>query len=376
MSVFGDAFGGVFGAVFGALGEILGPGPEAIITTPVADDAEAKLVEQLKDRSLVVSLARSLVSPVQPLADALNDLFTKRGVNTATGVNLDTVGKVVGQARNGVSSDPTYRRYVRGRVATNRSGSRFLDATRVARLILGDDAVPGTQIATRAEAVATLVVDILGVVPGQDLANVIFAFLSQARAGGVRLILETLTALEDSSFTTAQAAFLSGSHSPGSTVLVVNSTAGFPASGALDVDLATGVSEQVTYDGVLSNQFLNVSATASAHSDGAVVQLADDGDRGFAVVAYVDSGAASIGDTALNVDTTAGFPSSGSLDLFAVDVDPEVTTPLETVTYVGKFAASFTGVSALTHNYAENAIVRPHAGTRGGHLVTAQDAAL
>jgi hypothetical protein len=64
------------------------------------------------------------------------------------------------------------------------------------------------------------------------------------------------------------------------------------------------------------------------------------------------NGAHSIGNTTVTVDSTADFPSSGS-----IEIDRGLAT-FETKAYTGKTATTFTGVTALTQNHADNSAVQ------------------
>lgn len=92
------------------------------------------------------------------------------------------------------------------------------------------------------------------------------------------------------------------------------------------------------------------------------------------------SGALSIGNTTILVDSTTGFPSTGTLI-----IDAGVAAQ-ETVTYTGKTATAFLGVSALTANHviASGVTLTTASGagmgdtsdpTIGGQLASARDAA-
>ena len=125
------------------------------------------------------------------------------------------------------------------------------------------------------------------------------------------------TPLETSiSYGASDAINMGGNFSASATTLTVDSTAGFTSSGTLKIG-----SEYLTYSGISGNDFTGItrahSGTAAVHNDDAVVVQA----LGKA-------------ETTINVVSTTGYPTSGTLQIGA-----------EQVTYTGVTATSFTGVT-------------------------------
>lgn len=128
---------------------------------------------------------------VQPLVDCLNQLYAQRSISTAVGANLDVIGRIVGQPRNGLDDD-TYRRYCRANIFAHRSRGTAEDLLRVADLIVFEDAAtydiqPG--------GVATVVVTIEGFAVTDDLARVVFTFLQRSASIGIRVLLQYVNQL-------------------------------------------------------------------------------------------------------------------------------------------------------------------------------------
>ena len=100
------------------------------ITTHVTD-ALARQPDDafgLPNNTLVITAA---VTQVQELETALHDLYTDRRLGTAVGEQLDLLGRIVLEPRNG-NSDADYERFIRARIATNNSEGRYDDLNRVA----------------------------------------------------------------------------------------------------------------------------------------------------------------------------------------------------------------------------------------------------
>jgi len=129
----------------------------------------------------------ALLTPFQALEDAFQQLRTERSIDNAVGAQLDAIGKIVGRARQGVTDDEIYRRYVRAQIVTNKSDGLIDDMLTLADLIVFDD--DATYVLDNQGACA-FVLRVEGIVLDDDIADVLIAFLRRAAAAGVRPILE------------------------------------------------------------------------------------------------------------------------------------------------------------------------------------------
>jgi hypothetical protein len=157
--------------------------------------AEVRIVDQWR-KPKIIALVRALVSGCQSVEEALQQLLLLRNIDDGEGSQLDVLGRIVGQARNGLS-DADYRNYLRARIATNRSRGVVEDIIRIVRLLINND--PAATIRVESQGIATCVVKIEGITITSALADVIISFLrtnvsAGTRAGGgsagVRFILE------------------------------------------------------------------------------------------------------------------------------------------------------------------------------------------
>lgn len=285
MSVFGRAFGSIYGSIYGSIG--VAPAVVADNTVPaVVQAAIDRLRAQFRDKEQIVYLLTTLAWPAATLETVNQQLINLRTVDNATGAQLDRLGRIVGQARDG-NNDGTYRRYIRARIAANRSTGIAEDIITISRLVLND---PALRVHLLPQQVATLEVSIEDGVPATGAPEVLISILRRAVAAGVRVLLRFLTDTPDESFTYAIAAFATGSTSIGATTIVVDSTAGFPDSGELDVDFGLAIADVAAYTGRLSDRFLGVTGIASNHTTGCPVTL-----RGGPGKGYGDSTDASVG---------------------------------------------------------------------------------
>ncbi len=148
--------------------------------------ALARLKQQFKDKPRLEAFLSLLVGPAQPLEDALWQLLVERQIDTAIGVQLDKLGKIVGERRLG-RDDETYRRLIRARISTNNSDGLVEDLIQVAGAVLND---PTATPEVVTEGIAAAVLRVQGVVIDNDTANVLIDLLSEAIVAGVRMILE------------------------------------------------------------------------------------------------------------------------------------------------------------------------------------------
>ena len=163
--------------------------------TDHADQAVARIPSQFADKPKFETLIRILTGPIQSIEDALWSILIDRRIKNAVGAQLDMIGRVVGQAREGYADDD-YRMRLRARIAANRSSGSDEDLILIVRLFTHDD----DYLVTLARYdVATIVVRLSGQAMTGDVARNLLGFL--AKSAGVRLVLEYSTADDDDTFT-------------------------------------------------------------------------------------------------------------------------------------------------------------------------------
>jgi hypothetical protein len=154
----------------------------------------------------IVSLVQILLEPFNELEAAFSDLLTQRSIDVAVGDQLDILGTVVGQPRVGaaVGNDDIYRRYVRARVAANRSSGTGDDLIGVVQLALADymptlnvHVYPGD---VNGAGYAMIVVQIEQVYIDDEIAAVLEDLLQASVSAGVRCILRYAVSAWSSAF--------------------------------------------------------------------------------------------------------------------------------------------------------------------------------
>ena len=166
------------------------------ITTHIAD-ALAKQPEHSKGKANNTLVLTAFATQIQELEDAWYDLYVLRRLGDAVGVQLDLLGRVVGQPRDG-RNDADYERFISARIAANNSEGRIADLNRVARAVLGDDVA---VITYSTGYPAGLTLEIYSDETTASTAAILIEFLRDTVLGGVRIQLHFLTDTIANSFT-------------------------------------------------------------------------------------------------------------------------------------------------------------------------------
>jgi len=143
------------------------------------DRAVASLLAQLRDKARFTTLVRIYATLFQELEDVFWDLYTLRRIDTATGIQLDVIGRIVDEPRAGFS-DTDYRAILRIKGRVLRSKGTADDLIEISRLML-----QATDFLYEESYPASVQVTVFGT-PVFSL-YLLQRFLHQAKAAGVRL---------------------------------------------------------------------------------------------------------------------------------------------------------------------------------------------
>lgn len=99
--------------------------------------AAASMISQYHDKPRMNAVLKAYVAGAQDAEDMLWDVMLSHLLDSATGDRLETVGKLVGQARKG-SNDDQYRLYIEARIRVNRSNGKPQDIVALMQLLLAD----------------------------------------------------------------------------------------------------------------------------------------------------------------------------------------------------------------------------------------------
>lgn len=344
------------------------------MTVDHVTESLATLPSQFQDKTGWTAAVTALVTPIQALEDVLQDVLLQRILDNAIGAQLDDIGRLVGQARL-TTDDDQQRRYVRARIAANRSGGTGENVLTISVLVVDDVAahhvienLGGAALFLRLEDVAV----------SNDVATILIGFLRTSVLAGVKIVLISSAAVPDETLAAADpltvqfrhhdnllgswrvsAGALDGSENGASDI------SAFPASGTLDVlswsagigngcrlsytSKGTYVVHGITHGCFLGGVFLS---GAWPTEEFAYIALASDNHTGLAIDTALN-GVHVLGTTVLTcVANHAGFPEpAGSLTLSAG------TTTEETVTYAGYTGNGVFAISALTFDQPNGAAV-------------------
>lgn len=232
----------------------------------IANHVELALARRTQQFLEKVNIERDLtilVEPVQRLEDVLYAVLTERDITNAEGIQLDALGKIVGEPRDG-RVDDDYRRFVRARIRTNKSNGLVEDVLVVTRLVLDQ---PDATLQMLMYPPAGVVLNIYAEPVSDLVALTLVKFLRDVVSAGVRIIVQFFTVDESELFSLAGAtAFTTGSHSPGATTVNVGDTTGFDSSGSFIMGEGTLLEETRTYTGKTATSFTGVSPLVNTHA--------------------------------------------------------------------------------------------------------------
>jgi len=166
------------------------------LTEKTTHDAEAlaTFLEQFKGQAILSALLSSYVAQVQELEAVFFDVLASRTIDAAEGDQLDLLGALVGQPREG-RSDSDYRIWIKARIRVNLSSGTSNDILATIDAILSST---GRAEITETPPAAMLVTvsDALGGTPA-DVAELI----SQARGAGIDCNLVYTLLADSATFT-------------------------------------------------------------------------------------------------------------------------------------------------------------------------------
>ncbi len=141
----------------------------------------ALLIQQFKGKPRLEAILSSYLEQVQELEDDFWDVFSNRWVETAEGIQLDGLGEIVGERRQGAPDDE-YRAFVRARIRVNRSNGKMPELVEILSLILD-----GEEVVAREYYPAAIVMGALDEL--EVNAKRVSSMLRQAKGGGIRIDL-------------------------------------------------------------------------------------------------------------------------------------------------------------------------------------------
>lgn len=146
-----------------------------------AEEAISHLIELFKNGPRNQTILQAIGVQLQELEEAAADVLVGFFVDTAVGDQLDILGRVVGETRQG-RTDNDYRAAVRVRILVNMSDGKVEQLLAIARGLVPEATVALVEVypmSIRLEF-STL---------GTTSLRTVFSILKQAKAAGVRLLV-------------------------------------------------------------------------------------------------------------------------------------------------------------------------------------------
>lgn len=144
------------------------------------DQGVALFIDQFKGKPRLEAWAKAYLRQVQRLEDACWDVLLMRNLDKSVGVQLDTIGLLVGELRQD-RNDTKYRRFIRARVRINRSKGNTKDVLGVLGIITS------TPLHFKEFQPACLYIE-LDEIADEDPV-LLYGQLRDTKAGGVKLSL-------------------------------------------------------------------------------------------------------------------------------------------------------------------------------------------
>jgi hypothetical protein len=157
--------------------------------TPITGHVEeglALLLDQYQDQPRIEALLTTYLEQVQALEDVALAVYTLRMLDIAADAQLDTLGAIVGEERNG-RADASYRRAIRVRILINNSDGRAEQLAQIADLFEGVVAAGGS-VDVRDYPPASILVTVHGHTFAEDPEETVRR-LRQAKGAGIGLQL-------------------------------------------------------------------------------------------------------------------------------------------------------------------------------------------
>jgi len=100
----------------------------------------ATLIQQYRNKPKIAAFLTAYLEQIQDLENVYFDLIIERTIDNAVGVQLDGLGAIVGEDREG-RSDTDFRLWIRARIQANRSNGYVNELIAITLLVTTDNTV-------------------------------------------------------------------------------------------------------------------------------------------------------------------------------------------------------------------------------------------
>jgi len=148
----------------------------------IVDEIKERFLVQFSGAPVIEGINKAFGVQLQDLQNAIFQLFDILSIDGNEGVNLDRIGTLVGQLRNG-KSDAEYRRFLKARVKINKSNGTIPKILEILALTH-----PSETFSVREPKGGVLIFNMLETWIGVDLTE-LMGILREIKGGGTRVEL-------------------------------------------------------------------------------------------------------------------------------------------------------------------------------------------
>lgn len=254
----------------------------------------ARLYTQFRDATSWQKWCDEVLGPqAQDLEDAAQSLLTMCSIADSEGAQLDVIGRLIGQPRNGLN-DTVYRICLAGRVLANKSDGTPEDLYAVFRALFD------LPLVYELGGSKEFAIKVNEAITGQEAAIGV-EFLRDSKEVGARGILEWQESEDDSMFYTKQTVSsdyvttTASSASAGGTTIRINIPTTQPDSGLISISEDGLDEEWIFFDtwdtnGPTEHRLYLHSALVNSHASGVTVKFIVGDGYGFGDVADSSTG--------------------------------------------------------------------------------------
>lgn len=294
--------------------------------------------------------------------DTITEDATSPLYGVGRGVQLDRIGRLVGQPRSG-TDDEHYRYYLRARIRANKSSGTPEEIIAVFQAMLGATELPWYTPGGNASLSLRIVTPIT-----DEVAEIARYFLGLAVMGGVKAILVSQELADAGMFNTGISCFNTSLIAIGDATIDVDDASNFPTSGTVVIDKGTVDEETIAYTSRNNTSLrLGGGGAVNNHDFYAAISLVGTGapGKGFPTATYVNAPAVPT-DTAFDVVDSSAFSTN---DVIIVDEGTDVE---ETFTVTGTIIGAISVTPAIANAHATGAAIVIDGS--GGELARAHEA--
>ena len=153
------------------------------INNNIVKDGKSILITQYEDSINLNNLLQVFLEEIQKFEIIVHTLYLNRTLNLSIGVQLDYVGGIVGQLRNGIS-DELYRVRIKAKIAENNSEGTRAEILSMAKILFPDSSF------LISEKKAEYIITIINEVPYTGDWNEIKSSFLNATVSGVGVVLQ------------------------------------------------------------------------------------------------------------------------------------------------------------------------------------------